>query len=185
MKKILLIIDPQNDFIRGSLPVEGAREAIKKLTLSLTSDEKYDQVIITADMHPDNHCSFTDKGGQWPAHCVRHTSGCQINSQLLSVVDVQYPNSRLILDKGLDADHEEYSILENRDSRERLLPILKEADEIHVCGIAGDFCVLNTVMDLVVLGFKDKVVILKDFIASTDQGVALDKYITKNELKCS
>lgn len=185
MKKILLIIDPQNDFIWGSLTVDGAKEAIKRLTLSLISNKVYDQVIITADMHPDNHCSFVENGGQWPAHCVRHTVGSQINGQLRSVIDVLYPNEQLILDKGLDADHEEYSILENEVSRERLLPILKEADEIHVCGIAGDFCVLNTVIDLVNLGFKDKVIILRDFVASTDQGVALDEYITKNELKCS
>ena len=32
MKKILLIVDPQNDFITGTLPVEGAEERMKKLS---------------------------------------------------------------------------------------------------------------------------------------------------------
>lgn len=185
MKKILLVIDPQNDFIWGSLSVNGAKEVINRLTLSLTEGKIYDKVIITADMHPDNHCSFIENGGQWPTHCVRHTSGCEINNQLISVIDVLYPNDRLILDKGLDADHEEYSILENKTSKERLLPILKETDEIHICGIAGDFCVLNTVIDLVTLGFKDKIVLLKDFTASTDQGIALSNYVEKIGIRCS
>lgn len=186
MKKILLIIDPQNDFIWGSLAVNGAREAINRLTLSLTQGKIYDKVIITADMHPDNHCSFIENGGQWPAHCVRHTDGCEIKTQLRSVVDILYPNDHLILDKGLDADHEEYSIMDNKTSSGRLLPILLGADEIHVCGIAGDFCVLHTLRDLIpVIGLTNKIVVLKDFIASTDQGVALNEYIEKNGIRCS
>ena len=31
MKKILLIVDPQNDFITGSLAVEGTKEKMMKL----------------------------------------------------------------------------------------------------------------------------------------------------------
>lgn len=182
MKKILLVIDPQNDFIWGSLAVDGAREAIKKLALSLASDRIYDQVIITADMHPDNHCSFIENGGQWPAHCVRHTEGCQINSQLRSVVDVLYPGKYLILDKGLDAEREEYSILKNATSMKRLLPFINDADEIHICGIAGDFCVLETVKDLVRLGYGSKIVLLWDFIAHTDKGYALTDLTDKEKL---
>ena len=34
MKKVLLIVDPQNDFITGSLAVEGAKE--KKMRLAGT-----------------------------------------------------------------------------------------------------------------------------------------------------
>ena len=183
MKKILLVIDPQNDFIWGSLAVDGAREAIKKLALSLASDRTYDKVIITADMHPDNHCSFIENGGQWPTHCVRHTEGCQINSQLRSVVDVVYPDRHLILDKGMSADREEYSVLRNEANEERLIPILHDANEIHVCGIAGDFCILDTVKDLIRLGYKDKIVLLWDFIAHTDKGHALIELIDKESLK--
>lgn len=183
MKKVLLIVDPQNDFIWGSLAVDGAQEAIKKLTLYLASDSTYDKVVITADMHPDNHCSFIENGGQWPTHCVRHTEGCQINSQLRSVVDVAYSGRYLILDKGMSADHEEYSILSNEWSKERLLPILQEADEIHICGIAGDFCVLHTIMSLIILDFKNKILLLKDFTASTDNGLALDNLINEEELR--
>lgn len=184
MKKVLLIIDPQNDFIWGSLPVEGAKDAMNKLSYHLASNKLYDQIIITADMHPDNHCSFIENGGSWPSHCVRHTTGCCIHKQLRSVIDVLYPKNHLILDKGLSADHEEYSILKNIVSKGRLLPLLQNAEEIHICGIAGNFCVLETIKDLINLGFKDVMVIHPEYIASTDSGIALKELVSKHNLKC-
>lgn len=184
MNKLLIIVDPQNDFIWGSLQVSGASETMHQLALYLTSEVEYNQVVITADMHPDNHCSFVEYGGQWPAHCVRHTDGCKINGKVGGVVKYLYEDRYLILDKGLDPDHEEYSILKNATSMKRLLPYLLEADEIHICGIAGDFCVLETIKDLVKLHFTDKLVVLKKYVASTDDGKALDEYIKEHSIKC-
>lgn len=184
MKKLLIIVDPQNDFIWGSLPVPGADEVMHQLALYLTSEVEYDQVVITADMHPDNHCSFVEYGGQWPAHCVRHTDGCRISGRIMGTVKCLYENDYLILDKGLDPDHEEYSILKNTASMKRLLPYLLDTDEIHICGIAGDFCVLETIKDLVRLDFTDKLVVMREYIASTDGGKALDEYIKEQSIKC-
>lgn len=76
MDKILLIVDPQVDFISGSLAVEGAKEKMDALTNALQSgDIECDYVMITKDFHPSNHCSFKENGGQWPAHCVKGTEG--------------------------------------------------------------------------------------------------------------
>ena len=38
MKSILLIVDPQNDFITGSLAVEGAKEKMMKLADYINGD---------------------------------------------------------------------------------------------------------------------------------------------------
>ena len=53
MKKVLVIVDPQNDFITGSLAVEGAKEKMEKLTEYL-SDNLYNEVMITMDSHPSD-----------------------------------------------------------------------------------------------------------------------------------
>lgn len=45
MKNILLIVDPQNDFITGSLAVEGAKERMMKLA-SYIEQHNYDYVYI-------------------------------------------------------------------------------------------------------------------------------------------
>lgn len=163
MKKVMLIIDPQYDFIWGSLPVPEAASAINSIVVTLAfKTESFDSIVVTADMHPDNHCSFKENGGIWPAHCVRHTLGCSLHSNLMSVVNILYKDKLLVLDKGLAADHEEYSILKNQVSKDRLLPVLQDADEIHICGLAGNFCVLDTIKDLVALGFGDKVIVRRN-----------------------
>lgn len=76
MDKILLIVDPQVDFISGSLAVEGAKEKMDALASALQNGEiDCDYVMVTKDFHPSNHCSFKENGGQWPPHCVKGTTG--------------------------------------------------------------------------------------------------------------
>ena len=64
MKKLLLIVDPQVDFITGSLPVGGAAKAMDALaTYVKEQSEEYSVKIVTADWHPYHHSSFADEGG--------------------------------------------------------------------------------------------------------------------------
>lgn len=61
MDKILLIVDPQVDFISGSLAVEGAKEKMDALASALQNGEiDCDYVMVTKDFHPSNHCSFKE-----------------------------------------------------------------------------------------------------------------------------
>ena len=74
--KVLLIIDPQNDFITGSLAVPGAIEAMDYLTRWVQEHhDEYDAFVVTLDQHPADHYSFDVQGGPWPVHCVRYTIG--------------------------------------------------------------------------------------------------------------
>lgn len=87
MDKILLIVDPQVDFISGSLAVEGAKEKMDALASALQNGEiDCDYVMVTKDFHPSNHCSFKENGGQWPPHCVKGTAGSCIYAPLWSVI---------------------------------------------------------------------------------------------------
>ena len=46
MKSILLIVDPQNDFITGTLAVEGAKEKMMKLANYINSEHpSYDYIV--------------------------------------------------------------------------------------------------------------------------------------------
>ena len=67
MSKILLIVDPQVDFVNGSLPVTGAAEAMDALAAYVKEHgNEYVARLVTADWHPYHHCSFADEGGMWP-----------------------------------------------------------------------------------------------------------------------
>lgn len=53
-KKILLIIDPQNDFHTGSLAVPGATEDAVKI-VQLINSGKFDEIHVSLDTHTPNH----------------------------------------------------------------------------------------------------------------------------------
>ena len=81
MNKMLLIVDPQVDFINGSLPVAGAAKAMDALAGYVKeSDNEYIVKIVTSDWHPYHHCSFDREVGQWPPHCVQHSVGALAKS---------------------------------------------------------------------------------------------------------
>lgn len=79
MKKTLIVIDMQNDFIDGSL---GTDEAVKIVPNVRKKIEKYrsngDEIIFTRDTHGEDYLS-TPEGKKLPVvHCVKNTHGWQI-----------------------------------------------------------------------------------------------------------
>ena len=149
-RKILIIVDAQYGFIEGgSLGVDGAREAMNRLVEFIEKHYKeYDGIFLTADWHPITHCSFKDNGGIWPTHCVQFSQGAAIYQPILDVLDhlkIDYD----VLTKGCDEDHEEYSIFKNVTSEAYLKAMNKhnEISEVHVCGLALDFCVKDSILD--------------------------------------
>jgi nicotinamidase-related amidase len=59
VKVLLLIIDPQNDFIIGTLKVEGSEEDCLRIARFIDMHKnEIDSIKVTLDMHPENHISF-------------------------------------------------------------------------------------------------------------------------------
>lgn len=184
--KILLIVDPQIDFITGSLPVPGAVEAMDALASYInTCGSEYCHIIVTADRHPLNHCSFISNGGPWPRHCVADSVGAAIWSPIMEAL-YNHAQSLTILHKGERADKEEYSIFKNPESARILndMFVRENIDRIDICGLAGDICVADTLADgLKSLG-AGRFNLLKTFSPSTDGGRTLDNIITNNGISC-
>ncbi len=148
-KKLLLIVDPQIDFISGSLPVPGAAEAMKTLAEYVTEHGcDYAAVAVTSDWHPFEHCSFDIHGGPWPVHCLQHSAGAAIDSNLLHSLCTGAPGFKVVY-KGNDPSVEEYSIFMNPESSKIVdgMVTSEGIEEIDICGLAGDVCVLNTYLD--------------------------------------
>ena len=136
MRKLLMIVDPQIDFISGSLKVEGAKEKMDALA------------DITMDQHPYRHCSFYENGGQWPMHCVVNTIGAAVYQPIMDAVYNTQGEVKMFR-KGEKKNFEEYSIFKNLCSARHIDFLLYRLDieVVDVCGIAGDVCVLNTLKD--------------------------------------
>ncbi len=156
----LLIVDVQNDFCPGgSLPVpSGARVAS---VLSIAAEgfaEKGARVVATQDWHPPGHSSFAEQGGPWPPHCVQGSRGAELHPNL------HLPRGAINVKKGSDPAIDAYSGF--RDSN--LEDQLKGAGvtRVFVGGLATDYCVLNTVLDALKLGFETY--LLPDAIGAVD-----------------
>lgn len=185
-KKILLIIDPQYSFLdNGDLPVKGSKYQMDCLSEFINAHGKeYNAIIITADNHPINHCSFKHNGGIWPTHCVQHTVGAAIYDPIF--VNANNQNGRVVvLTKGEDAKSEEYSIMDNYFSSKEIIRIIEkeEIEQIDICGIMSRFCVLESIKGLVKEHYNEKINVLIDFIAHDDNNEALIEYCKNNEIK--
>ncbi len=178
MKKALLLIDCQYDFIDGgslaapgSLPV---MDALADYISSCSKKDVYNHVIMTADFHPFGHCSFK----KWPAHCLQFTHGGAIYQPVYEA-SLKLDSQAVILTKGNLKNKDEYSILQNAKNGKKLLHLLDKwgIEEIDVCGICGDICVLDTVKDLLKTKWRHQMKVLPQFSPSLDGGTALNKLI--------
>jgi nicotinamidase/pyrazinamidase len=156
----LVVVDVQNDFAdpRGSLAVRGGDEAIPAVNAEIAAAEEAGALIVyTQDWHPPSTPHFEKDGGVWPVHCVRGTWGAEYHPGLRLVGDV-------VVRKGA-AGEDGYSGFSVRDptdgatSPTTLHRLLQErgVERLVVCGLATDYCVVETVSDAERLGYAVEV----------------------------
>lgn len=192
-KRILILIDFQHDFIYGSLAVPGATAALWR-TITLLCKEKFDKVVFTLDWHPINHSSFKINGGIWPVHCVAYTEAA-LPEKLLIQYCINNKIPYTVVCKGCDKE-EEYGAFSQKtlvqtwgSNKEEVsrkfsvtgLGIVEALDEYVIAGIAGDYCVLETIKNLKEVGISP--IVYTEGIASMDKGFRLEEYIAKHKLK--
>ena len=84
-RKMLIVVDPQIDFISGSLPVPGAAKAMNQLADYVKAKgDDYALMVVTNDWHPYDHCSFAPNGG------AREFFENTLDNSLLADADCQY-----------------------------------------------------------------------------------------------
>ena len=157
MNKTLIIVDAQYDFMEdGKLPVNGATKALDNIAALIESGE-YSTIITTQDWHNGKHCSFKEQGGVFPEHCVQGTHGADIYAPIEKAIQKGgYFNFNL--KKGMNL--EEFSAFEDKISgyphwkeyktTDSTCPYIQfhEDEIVHICGLAGDICVMTTAVKL-------------------------------------
>ena len=175
---LLLIVDPQVDFTTGSLATKNGPAAMDYLAKALADAEwkNYGWIIVTQDAHPKNHCSFVEQGGVFPPHCVQGTEGMDVYPALQDVLNNLMQNNMCAnihyMQKGDLADKEEFSIFQNERSGEKLRRTIEEFEHferIDVCGIATDYCVYETVKDLIAFYPAKQVRVVTNCLAAVDE----------------
>ena len=103
MKKALIIVDVQNDFVTGSLAVPNAKEIIPVIRW-MVDNVKYTRIVGTFDWHPENHISFK----QWPTHCVQYSDGAKSAIYPLAIYPLENKLNLLVY-KGQSMNVDSYS----------------------------------------------------------------------------
>ena len=83
MKKLLVVIDYQNDFVNGSLGFEKA-VALEEYLVDLINRYHHnnDDVIFTYDTHQENYLE-TQEGKNLPiTHCIENSKGWQLYGKI-------------------------------------------------------------------------------------------------------
>ncbi len=156
----LLVIDMQNDFLPGgSLGVPRGDEVLGPVNtlMGLFAARKL-PVYASRDWHPADHCSFAARGGPWPPHCVAETEGAAFSQDLV------LPADTVIISKADQPDADAYSAFNGTALAEHLRQ--HGVTRVFVCGLATDYCVLNTVIDARAEGFE--VVVLPEAMRAVD-----------------
>ncbi|MGJ7917944.1 isochorismatase family protein [Massilia sp. LXY-6] len=148
----LLIIDLQVDFLPGgALGVASGHEVVAPINHLIELFHGQGLTIVASrDWHPQDHCSFAAQGGPWPPHCVAGTPGADFTAELA------LPDDAIVVSKADTAPVDAYSAFAGTDLAARLRA--RGVERVTVCGLATDYCVLNTVTDALEEGFDAIVV---------------------------
>ena len=129
MKKALIVVDMQNDFIDGALGTKEAEAIVDNVVKKVAEAKKNGDIIIfTQDTHTEDYLN-TQEGKNLPVpHCIKGTDGWKITNK----IDV--PEKCLVYEKGTFG-----SSALGKD----LFKIGGEISAIELVGLCTDICVLS------------------------------------------
>lgn len=126
MKKLLIIVDFQNDFVCGSLGFEKAK-ALENGILKKIDEYKDEEIIYTLDTHSDNYLE-THEGKALPIpHCIKGSTGHELYGKVKSALQ-----NKLCFEKNTFPSLEMAKYIET-----------KGYDTIELCGLVSNICVLS------------------------------------------
>lgn len=157
---VLLVVDIQTDFLPGgALGIVGGDRVLGPLNDAISAFENSGlPVIASRDWHPPDHCSFHERGGPWPVHCVQGTPGAELSKEL------RLPSGSTVISKATDPTREAYSAFDRTGLYHELKRI--GAKRVFIGGLATDYCVVNTVLDGRKAGYE--MIVLTNAICGVD-----------------
>ena len=136
MKKLLVVVDMQNDFIDGALGTKEAQAIVPNVVKKIV--EWDGDIVCTLDTHGEDYLN-TREGKKLPVpHCIEGTDGHSINEEIKTVLFDKAAGTEMSL-----------STLQKRTFGSTALPeIIRDAgiDYIELVGLCTDICVVSNAM---------------------------------------
>ncbi|MBR1531451.1 MAG: cysteine hydrolase [Eubacterium sp.] len=135
MKKFLVVVDMQKDFVDGALGTAEAQEMVGNVVQEVESFDG--EIFVTFDTHFENYLD-TAEGKKLPVeHCIKGTDGWKLNTDVQNALDKK-----------------SYTAVEKRTFGSIDLPklIADRANgddfEIEIIGLCTDICVVSNALVL-------------------------------------
>jgi len=146
MKKILVVVDMQNDFITGPLGTPEAVSIVDKVVEKIRGEE-WDWIFVTVDTHSPDYLDNTQEGKKLPVeHCISGTDGWRLNSniveELTKHVDIydEYRRPKIVAKDTFGAE-------ELPKTMKNIIPFYKSHDyECTFIGVCTDICVISNAL---------------------------------------
>lgn len=145
MNKILVVVDMQNDFIDGVLGTPEAQAIVPKVVEKIR--EWNDYVVTTYDFHTDDYYLDSQEGQRLPIkHCIADTYGMELNTEIEEAfLEKEERTSYFKIGFGsMELAAELSSAIYNPFTIDAGFNI----DEIHLCGLCTDICVISNAIIL-------------------------------------
>ncbi len=132
MKKVLVVIDMQNDFIDGSLGTKEAEAIVEKVVKKI-GQYAPENIYATRDSHQENYLE-TAEGKKLPVvHCIEGTEGWEINAAVAEAL-----GAATIVNKPTFGSVVLAELLQAENDKEEL--------EIELVGLCTDICVVSNAL---------------------------------------
>ncbi len=96
VKRILVVVDAQNEFITGALGNKECEAAVPAIVAEVKSG-KYVKVMVTQDTHEENYLE-TQEGKRLPVvHGQRGTEGHEINKDIIDAISDTFDTNDVII----------------------------------------------------------------------------------------
>jgi nicotinamidase/pyrazinamidase len=170
MKKILIVVDYQHDFVNpnGVLPVPNADNLYQTIQKRI-DNKKYSHIVYTFDTHtemeyknseesklfPDIHCNYKSKG--WELFNIKPRA---YRAYLSATSEIDEPFTQLTINDESFFTKNQFDIWVGNPKYaewfERTFD--KDTVEIDICGVALNYCVFSNVMGLIERGYKVNII---------------------------
>ncbi len=130
MKRVLIVVDMQNDFINGALGTKEAEAILPRVEELVSTFDGH--VVFTRDTHYENYLE-TQEGTLLPVrHCICGTDGWELAKSL-------QPYAAEVIDKPAFGSPELGAYLLDLQNREGI-------EEILLVGLCTDICVISNAL---------------------------------------
>jgi len=132
MRKVLVVIDMQNDFIDGALGTSEAQAIVPRVVEKMKEYDPWN-IFLTRDTHYENYLE-TQEGRNLPVeHCIKDTHGWQLRDEVAKAA-----GKALIVDKPTFGSNQLAGILMTERAQ--------MAMEIELVGLCTDICVVSNAL---------------------------------------